>query len=74
MPLYRYRKIDGDVNVSNEDRLSIINRMGFTMGTYDMCANRGEWPLARMHLNKLVAAIGMLAMEIDENDPVERES
>lgn len=74
MQPYAYRNIEGGVKVSENDRLALINQMGFTMGSYSMAAVRKEWPLARMHLNKLVAGIGMLAVEIDENDPVERES
>lgn len=54
--------------------MALINQLGFTIGLYSLAAVRREWPLARMHLNKLVAGIGMLAVEIDENDPVERES
>ena len=58
--------------MTEQDRMALINQMGFTMGSYSMAAVRKEWPLARMHLNKIVAGIGMLAMEVDENDPVER--
>ena len=74
MPLYGYRNIDGGVKVSEHDRLALINQMGFSMGSYSLAAVRREWPIARAHLNKIVAGLGMLAMEIDENDPVERES
>lgn len=74
MPLYGYRNIDGGVKVSENDRLALVNQMGFSMGSYSIAAVRKEWPLARMHLNKIVAGIGMLAMEVDENDPVEREN
>ena len=56
-----------------KERFALVNAIGFSIGHYHMAVERGEWPLARMHLNKVVAGIGMLAMEIDEHDPVERE-
>jgi hypothetical protein len=55
-------------------RMALINQMGFTMGDYTEAMRASDWALARRHLNKLVAAFGMLAVEIEENDPVEREN
>ena len=55
-------------------RMAVINRMGFTMGDYAEAMRASQWATARRHLNKLVAAFGMMAVEIEENDPAEREN
>jgi hypothetical protein len=62
------------VKVSNEERSSLVGQMGQDVTAYDACATRGEWPTARMFLTRLTAAVGALAMEVDENDPVGREN
>lgn len=56
-----------------EERSGLIGQMGQDVTAYDACASRGEWPTARMFLTRLTGAIGALAMEVDEHDPVERE-
>jgi S-formylglutathione hydrolase FrmB len=53
-------------------RGKLVMQMGNDVGMYANCAQRGEWPAARMWLTRLVAAVGTLAMEVDEADPVER--
>jgi hypothetical protein len=60
--------------MNDAERMNLINQMGFTIGMFSQAAVRKDWPLARMHLNKALAGMGVLAMEIDEHDPVERES
>ncbi len=60
--------------MSNEERSNLVGRMGGDVTSYDALAQRSEWPAARMYLTRLVAAVGALAMEIDEHDPVEREN
>lgn len=65
---------DGGVKVNQEERARLIGRMGGDVTSYDALATRGEWPAARMYLTRLAACVGMLAMEVDENDPVEREN
>lgn len=57
-----------------EERAQLLSRMGGDVTIYDALAARGEWPAARMYLTRLTGAIGALAMEVDENDPVEREN
>ena len=53
-------------------RLGVINQMGADVTMLNTHAAREEWPLARMYLTRLTGAIGLLAMEIDEHDPVEQ--
>ncbi len=62
------------VKVNNNERANLVLRMGGDVTSYDALAQRGEWPAARMYLTRLTAAIGALAMEVDEHDPVEREN
>lgn len=52
-------------------RMGLVNQMGFTMGDYCESMRLKQWPLARKHLTKLVAGLGMLAVEIEEADPPE---
>lgn len=56
------------------DRIGLINQLGFTMGFYMTAMTSRDYALARKHLVKLYAGLGMLAMELDELDPVEREN
>lgn len=60
--------------MTKEERAGLIGRMGGDVTIYDTLADRGEWPAARMYLTRLTGAIGALAMEVDEHDPVEREN
>ena len=60
--------------MNKEERAGLIGRMGGDVTSYDSLAERGEWPAARMYLTRLAACVGMLAMEVDEHDPVEREN
>ena len=50
-------------------RMALINQMGFSMGDYGEAARLGEWDKARRHLNKVVAGLAMLAVDIEEHDP-----
>lgn len=58
--------------MSQEERNQLISQMGGDVTNYDAHATRGEWPAARMYLTRLTAAIGALAMEVDEHDPAEK--
>jgi len=60
------------VKVNKEERTQLISQMGGDVTNYDAHATRGEWPAARIYLTRLTAAIGALAMEVDEHDPAER--
>jgi hypothetical protein len=62
------------VKVSTEERAGLIGQMGGDVTSYSMHAERGEWPAARLFLTRLTAAVGAMAMEVDENDPVERQN
>jgi hypothetical protein len=62
------------VKVNNEERNQLVGRMGGDVTNYSMCAERGEWPAARMWLTRLAAWVGVLAMEVDEYDPVEQKN
>lgn len=52
-------------------RMALINQMGFSMGDFAEAARLRQWELARRHLNKVTAGLGMLAVDIEENDPSE---
>jgi len=60
--------------VNKYERSNLVGRMGGDVTSYDALAQRGEWQAARMYLTRLTAAIGVLAMEVDEHDPVEGEN
>lgn len=60
--------------MTKEERASLIGRMGGDVTMYDTLATRGEWPAARMFITRLAACVGMMAMEVDENDPAEQEN
>ena len=57
--------------MTSQERAQLLQRMGGDAGMVCAAAERGEWPSARMYMNRFFAAAGILAMEIDENDPVE---
>lgn len=57
--------------MNEQTRMGLINQMGYTIGDYGEAARLGQWADARKHLTKLVAGMGMLAVEVEENDPSE---
>ena len=50
-------------------RMALINQIGYSMGDFGESARLGAWQDARRHLNKVVAGIGLLAVDVEEHDP-----
>lgn len=55
-------------------RMALFNQMGYTIGDYGEAARLRQWQEARGHLVKLLAGLGILAVEIEENEPTEKGS